>query len=127
MRIRSTALALGVAGVLLVASPVFAHHSWLEDRTIAVTVSGTVTAFNWASPHVQILIDAEDENGNVEKWMVGGPSTLTMAIRGWSKDSLVPGQKITAVGFRAMDGSKVLRVQMIIMADGEERIVYGEC
>ena len=121
------ALTLGIVGVLMVASPVFAHHSWLVDRTTAVTVSGTVTAFNWASPHVQISVDVKAENGNVEKWIVGGPSTVTMATRGWDRDSVQPGDMITAVGFQAVDGSNLMRVQMIVLADGEELIVYGSC
>lgn len=111
----------------MVASPAFAHHSWLVDRTTAITVSGTVTAFNWASPHVEISVDVEDEKGDVEKWIVGGPSTITMATRGWDRDSLQPGDRITAVGFRAVDGSNLMRVQTIMLADGEELIVYGNC
>jgi DNA/RNA endonuclease YhcR with UshA esterase domain len=116
-----------MAGVLMAASPVFGHHSWVVDRTTVVTVSGTVTAFNWANPHVDISVDVEDENGNVEKWIVGGPSTVTMAIRGWDQDSLQPGDIITAVGFKAVDGSNLMRVQIIALADGEKLIVYGSC
>ena len=111
----------------MVASPVFAHHSWLVDRTTAITVSGSVTAFNWASPHVQISVDVKAENGNVEKWIVGGPSTVTMATRGWDRDSVQPGDMVTVVGFQAADGSNLVRVQIIVLADGEELIVYGSC
>lgn len=111
----------------MVASPVFAHHSWPVDRTTAVTVRGTVTGFDWSSPHVEISLDVKDENETVEKWIVGGPSTFTMAIRGWDADSLQPGDMITAVGFQAVDGSNLMRVQTIVLADGQELIVYGSC
>lgn len=35
--------------VLASASPLLAHHAWPVDRTRQVTITGTVTAFTWAS------------------------------------------------------------------------------
>ena len=50
-------LALGAIGAVVVASPVLAHHEWPVDRTRQVTVTGTVTAYTWADPHVMIALD----------------------------------------------------------------------
>jgi len=109
----------------MIASPLFAHHTWAVDRTRDVTVRGTVTGVDWSNPHVSIFVDAKDEKGNVEKWTVGGPSTGRMAGSGWNKTTLKPGDVITAVGHRATDGSRLLRTQKVVMANGQELVAYG--
>lgn len=122
---RRYALAVGTVGILIGASPLLAHHTWAVDRTRAVTVKGTVTGFNWSNPHVEIFLDAKDDNGNVEKWTAGGPSTGRMAGSGLNKNILKPGDVITAVGYRATDGSKLLRVETIVLPNGQELAFYG--
>ena len=121
------ALAVGTVGILMVASPlfVFAHHTWAVDRTRAITVKGTITGVNWSNPHVEIFVDAKDDNGNVEKWTVGGPSPGRMTGSGWNKNVLKPGAPITAVGFRATDGSKLLRTETVTLSNGQELAFYG--
>ena len=69
-------LALGAIGAVVVASPVLAHHEWPIDRTRQVTVTGTVTAYTWADPHVMIALDVP-ANGTIEKWRVGGSTDPT--------------------------------------------------
>ena len=119
------AIAVVTVGVLTVASPSFAHHTWAVDRTRDVTVKGTVTRVDWSNPHVQIFLDAKDDNGKVEKWTAGGPSTGRMEGSSWDKNTLKPGDMITAVGHRATDGSNLLRVRKIVLADGLELTGYG--
>lgn len=119
------ALAAGTVWVLMIASPLLAHHTWAVDRTRAVTVKGTVTGFNWSNPHVEIFLDAKDGNGNVEKWTAGGPSTGRMAGSGWDRNILKQGDSITAIGYRATDGSKSLRLETIVLSNGQELAFYG--
>ena len=52
-------LALGVIGALVAASPLLAHHEWPVGRTTQVTITGTVTAYTWADPHVMIAPDVQ--------------------------------------------------------------------
>jgi len=83
-------LALGVIGVLAAASPLLAHHDWLVDQTKQITITGTVTAFTWANPHVTIAIDVA-ANATIEQWKVGGSSPQFMTTCGWNKKALQPG------------------------------------
>jgi hypothetical protein len=58
-------------------------------------VKGTVTAFDWANPHVMIFVDGTDGKGGTQKWSVetrGGPKVLAKA--GWSKDSIKVGDYV---------------------------------
>src|SRR5262245_59307637 len=97
-------LAAAVTGSLVVASPLLAHHGWPVDRTQRIMLHGTVTAIDWANPHVMIAVDVES-NGSVEHWMVGGSSPQFMATCGWTKKTLKPGDVITVIGYRFNDGS----------------------
>jgi len=90
-----------------------------------VTVKGTVTGYSWGNPHVMIGLDVRSEDGTVEKWSVGGPSTSRMEGNGWHKDSLKLGDVITGSGYRFSDGQKILRLQKIVMPDGQVMLLYG--
>ena len=122
---RRQLIALGASGILVASSPLLAHHSWPVDMSKEVTVKGTVTGYNWGNPHVMIGLDVQDAGGRVEKWDVGGPSTTRMAGNGWDKGTLKPGDVIMASGFQFSDGSKILRLQKVVMAGGKEMFLYG--
>jgi hypothetical protein len=127
MRIRLLALGSLVFGLLAVSGPAFAHHAWHGyDMANLTTLKGTVTQFDWANPHVWISIDVKDDKANVEKWSAGGPSPSRMANTGWDKDTLKPGDQITAIGHRIKDGTYSLRLVKVVLSDGRELICYGE-
>ena len=90
--------ALVVAGVFLVAPPVSAHHSFtMFDMTQKITLTGTVTAFEWTNPHSYIEIDVPDEKGVVKHWSIemGSPSILQQS--GWKFSSLKKGDRTTLI------------------------------
>ena len=118
-------LALGTLAILVVASSSFAHHVWPVDQSREITLKGTVTGYNWANPHVMIGLDVKDDGGKVDKWNVGGPSTARMSGNGWDRNTLKGGEEITAIGYRFTDGSNILRLQKIVMSDGNEMFLYG--
>jgi len=114
-------------GVLLtIPGPAFAHHAWHGyDMATVTSLKGTVTQFDWGNPHVWITFEMTDDKGNVEKWNAGGPSPSRMANTGWDKDTVKPGDQITAVGHRIKDGTYNLRLVKVILADGRELTCYG--
>ena len=117
--------AVAVAAILAAASPVLAHHSWPVDMSREVTVKGTVIEYAWGNPHVMIGLDVRDESGKIERWSVGGPSTSRMQGNGWDKNTLKMGDVITGTGFRFSDGQRILRLQKVVMPDGEVKLLYG--
>lgn len=87
-----------VCAVIAAASPLLAHHSFaMFDTAKRLTMSGTVTAFEWTNPHVYIEIDVPDDKGTVKHWSVelGSPSILMQA--GWKFTDVKVGDKITVV------------------------------
>src|SRR5436189_4616502 len=122
MRSLQTAAVAAVA-MLAAASPLLAHHSWPVDMSKEMTVKGTVTDYSWGNPHVMIGLEVRNENGTIEKWSVGGPSTSRMEGNGWHKDSLKLGDVVTGSGYRFSDGQRILRLQKIVMPDGKAMLL----
>lgn len=120
-------VALGAIGVLAAMSPLSAHHTWPVNCSASLTVTGTVTEYTFANPHVMIALDVKRADGSVEKWSVGGPNLGRMTANAWSRDTLKPGDVITGIGNRFSDGSNVLKLSKIVMSNGKEMVLYESC
>lgn len=120
MRLKSLAHLGLIAGFVLAAIPLFAHHGTgvAYDIEKTVNLKGTVTEWIWANPHCGILFDVTDDKGNVEHWgaELGNPHALSMA--GLSKDILKPGDNITISGHPAKSGAPRIELQEFTTADG---------
>lgn len=110
---------LTVTGLLITAGSADAHHSWQLDHSKLLTLSGTVTRFDFANPHVQLYVQVKEENGTTDTWQAGGPSPNQLSRGGWSRDSLKPGDQVTVAGYRNKDGSKVMRFDTITLPGGK--------
>ena len=88
------------AGVSLALVPAaWAHHSQSEyDLRAKVEVAGTVTKVEWRSPHAWIYIDVANDKGEPVNWSFELPSPVTLMRRGWTRDSLKPGDHIKVSG-----------------------------
>lgn len=117
-------LALSALGVVMVTTSLLAHHDWPVDRTKQITITGTVTAFRWADPHVMITMHVL-VNETIERWNVGGSNVKYSAVNGWSRNTLKPGDVVTAVGYRFRDGSNQAQLQKVVLASGKEMYLYG--
>ena len=59
----------GLAGLLLLSVSLSAHHGQAGyNTTTAVTVSGTVTGFQFVNPHSIVDLDVKDDKGEETKW-----------------------------------------------------------
>ena len=107
---------------LFFSGPLLAHHGETNyDTEKLVSVKGTVTDFQFINPHVQIFMDVKNGNGEIEKWSCEARSPIMLVrLGGWDKNTLKPGDMITASGFRAKNGSTILRLKKIVLANGRE-------
>lgn len=115
------------AGVLLGlgAASSGAHHSItaMYAREKPVTLTGVVTAFEFRNPHPLIHIEVESGNGAREQWTVEWSSRTRLEGRGYTDDTLKPGDRIVITGGPARDGSKGLFVSRLQRpADGFEYV-----
>lgn len=115
------ALILAVTFVaLLVSAPLPAHHGEANyDTDKVVSVKGTVSDFEFINPHTLITVDVKNDRGEIEKWDCEMRSpTMLVRVGGWDKNTLKPGDVITVFGFRAKNGTTVMRLQKLTLADG---------
>jgi uncharacterized protein DUF6152 len=127
MDMRSALLiaALAVA-VILASNTVLAHHGAnLYDTTKAVMLKGTITKFEWGTPHNQIYFDAKDAKGEVQHWVASTEPAPVMLERGWTRRSLKEGDQVTVYILAAKNGATVGNLQKIVMADGKELTAAG--
>jgi hypothetical protein len=120
---KNLALCLAIMfAALLVSAPILAHHGETNyDTDKLVSVKATVTVFEFINPHVQIFMDAKNDKGEIEKWTCEARSPAMLVRNGdWDKNTLKPGDTITAIGFQSKNGAKILRLKKIVLADGKE-------
>lgn len=57
-------------GVLVVTSPLLAHHSESAEYDPAkpVKVTGVIKKVEWMNPHIWFYVDVKDENGKITTW-----------------------------------------------------------
>lgn len=114
---------------LLVVVPVNApaHHSGIVfDRSDTVTVSGEITRFVWRNPHLAIVINVTNADGETEIWKIEGPGTTILATQGFEKTSLNNGDEITVVVHPMKNGRPGGLLRAITVADGSTHAIDPE-
>jgi hypothetical protein len=121
MRAISLISLTGIISAFSVA-PAFAHHSFAAEYDSAkpVTLKGTVTKMEWMNPHARFYVDVKDDSGTVTNWEfeLGSPNGLMR--RGWTRNSLKPGDSIVVEGYLAKDGSKLANARNVTLGDGRK-------
>ena len=82
----------------LYSSTALAHHSFaMFDSTKEVTVTGTLGAVSWTSPHIWFDLMVPDGKGGVVKWGIEADSPATLTRGGWKYGEVKVGEKYTFV------------------------------
>ena len=120
---RLISLSLGVlAAAAMSMLPLAAHHSFSAefDGSKPITLEGVVTRVDWANPHVYFFVDVKSADGSVVNWAceTDGPNALIR--RGWRRDSMKVGDRVTINAYLARDGSKLVDSRLVTLADGRK-------
>lgn len=115
-----------LAGMLLAAIPMAAHHSFAAeyDSAATVTLKGVVTKVEWTNPHAYIYLDVKDEAGNVVNWGMEGYPPNTLTRTGFTRHIVKEGDTIVITGFRARDSAARAAAREITLSDGK-KIYFG--
>ena len=111
-----------VAGLVLAALPVMAHHSFAAeyDEKKPITLTGSVTKLEWMNPHARFYVDVKDASGKVTNWEFELANLNALIRRGWTRNSLKPGDVITVDGYLAKDGSPLVNTKSVTLSDGRK-------
>lgn len=124
--IKAAVLSLGLASA---PAAVLAHHgaSVVYDLSQHLTMTGTVTEFQFVNPHVLIFFEVEGDDGVKTVWSAGLTSPNRLARSdGWSRDMFRPGDTVTITGSPARGGAPSLWVEAVLDANGNSLLGSGE-
>jgi hypothetical protein len=115
-----------VAAAITLATPALAHHSFsVFDSTKTVTLTGTIKEFQWTNPHTFTWIDVPNPTGGADTWAIEGMSPNYLGRRGWSKNTLKPGDKVSVIINPLKDGSKGGTFLRCTLADGSVMVMFA--
>ena len=98
------ALPLCCVAAFLMASRAAAHHSAaIYDDKKTITVTGTVSKFEWSNPHVYIFLSQANKAWQLIEWEVECSPPSILGRLGWSPASLHPGDTVAVTGRPARD------------------------
>ena len=118
MRLK-TSLAVALAAALATAGSASAHHSFaMFDNQKEVVLEGTVREFQWTNPHTWVQLQVM-ENGKMVEYSIEGSSPNGLARRGWTRNSMKPGDKIKVTIHPLKDGNKGGSFVRAVLADGK--------
>lgn len=111
---------LMVAGMLSCIGPAVAHHSTsMFDYSKEKKLNGVVRNFQWTNPHSFIQVLVPDEQGVQQEWSVECGTPTQMAMTGWNKNSLKPGDKVTISIAPMRDGTNGGTLRTATFQDGK--------
>ena len=58
--------------------------------------------------------------GTVEQWRIEGNSPNMLTRVGWKREMIKPGDQVTVIGFPAKNGKKVMRMDSIVLTNGQK-------
>jgi hypothetical protein len=114
------------AGVLLISVPLSAHHGQAGyNTTESVTVSGTVSEFQFVNPHSIVGLDVKDDKGETQAWQGELTSPNHLIRAGWTATTLKAGDQVTMAGFRAKSGANSMWITKISVNGQELKMGQG--
>jgi hypothetical protein len=111
---------IAVLSALLGTIPAHAHHSFaMFDQKQCQSVEGTVKKLQWAYPHIWLWIVADGADHSPILWGFEGGDPATLAVQGWTGESLKKGDKTTVFFNPLIDGRKGGSLRQVVLPGGK--------
>ena len=115
--------------VLMLAAPsIYGHHAVAPnfdlDQEIVLT-GAVLTEFRFVNPHVYLYVEISGELGTTAEWRCEMAAASRLRRRGWTDETLVPGQTISIAGAPGRRENNVCHVGTITLEDGSTLSEYA--
>jgi len=89
-----------VAALMLGGGMALAHHSATATYIVgkSVKIEGTLKELIWRNPHSYIKVEAPDDKGEMQIWVIEGAAPGQLAEQGLTANRLRPGDKVIVTG-----------------------------
>jgi Family of unknown function (DUF6152) len=117
---RKRLFALASLGVVMAATPVWAHHSFAAqfDDKAPITIKGTLSKMEWLNPHTWIHVDVKEPDGKVVTWAIEGATPNSLLRRGLRQSDFPNGVELEVHGYKAKNGTPVASGEKLMFTDG---------
>ena len=119
-------LFIAALGLLALATPSLAHHSFSAeyDGSKPVTITGILKSVDWRNPHIYYLVEVKDDSGKTATWTLEGypPNMLVRRPEGWTRDKVLTkiGDRVTVMGWMSRMGGTAAHSRQFTFSDGSK-------
>ena len=115
------------AGILLLAVPARAHHSFAAafDIDKPVTVTGVLTEIKLMNPHSFFWLEVTEPSGKVTRWGFEGSTPTSLMRSGYKRDAVKVGDKVTIRGSHARDMTANMGAAREIVLQNGQSVIVG--
>ena len=108
----------------LLSYPSQAHHSFaIYDIDNKIQRTGVLTKFIFSNPHIQLVLEVEDQDGVTETWLIESMNPGRWDRSGNPRDVASVGETVTILGWPARDGTDEMALSTIVTDRGTTVII----
>ena len=119
MRTRNSMAVISLAIGMAFSAGVAAHHSFTQfDREAEIVTTGTVVRWEFNNPHSWLRVNVKNEDGTNTLWSFEGSGPTSLIQRGITGATFEPGDTITLMYCKMVDGRPGGHMGWARLADG---------
>ena len=119
MRTALRVLLVALVASFLTSAVAIAHHSFaMFDRTVEKVITGTVTRWQFNSPHSWLYLNVKNPEGGETLWSFEGSAPPQLLTRGITGSSFEPGSTVTLSYCPMKDGRPAGGLGWVRLANG---------
>ena len=106
-------------GLVLMATPLYAHHSFgTFDLNRKVELVGTIAGIDFVNPHSWLRVNVTAPDGRVTRYRCEMRGATVLRRSGWTPEMFVVGERITVQGAPDRVDPHACYVNTLVLADG---------